>query len=281
MPQPLPAIEAGPAGGELVVCLHGFPQGKETWRGVLDRLGAAGFHAVAFDQRGYREGPGAPPPPGPAYRLPALAADVLDVADAAGAERFHVVGHDWGGAVAWKLAADHADRVASVTVVATPHPRAFVRSLAGTQALRSLYIAAFQVPVLPERALRAGGGAVLGRMLRRSGLDAHHADRYTRQMAAPGALEGALAWYRSNGPGTVSDVGPSRVPTVYVWPSADVALGRAAAERTGDHVEAPYRFVVLDGCPHWVPELRPDELAALVAEHAAAHPAAASAVSRR
>jgi pimeloyl-ACP methyl ester carboxylesterase len=266
---PFPAVAHGPEDGELVVLLHGFPQTKAAWDAVATSLAAAGHLAVAFDQRGYR-----PEPPGqrPCAQLAALAGDVHAVADALGRDRFHVVGHDWGGVVAWRLAADAPERVSTATIVATPHPRALVQSMAGVQALRSLYAAAFQVPALPEMALRAGGGVLLRRLLLRSGLDRRHAEEYTNAMLDDDVLRGALGWYRANGLRTMTSVGPSRVPTLYVWPSGDVALGRRAAERTEQHVEAPYRFVVLEGEPHWVPERRPAELAALIADQVALTP---------
>jgi pimeloyl-ACP methyl ester carboxylesterase len=264
---PYPNLAAGPDDGPVVLLLHGFPQTKTAWRAVLPVLGAAGLRAVAFDQRGYRGSAADADTPRRAYRLDALADDVLVVADALGAERVHVVGHDWGGAVAWKLASDAAARLASVTVVATPHPRAMVRSMVGMQGLRSLYIGFFQLPAVPELVLGASHGVTLRRLLRRSGLGAEHAAEYSAAMTVDGTLARALQWYRSNGPSSVGSVGPSRVPTLYVWPSDDVALGRAAAERTADHVDGPYRFVVFDGCAHWVPELRPEELAALVVGH--------------
>jgi pimeloyl-ACP methyl ester carboxylesterase len=262
---PFPALVDGPTDGELVVLLHGFPQTKAAWSSVASELAGAGYRAVAFDQRGYRpERDGQPPP---SLELDALAEDVLAVVRALGRDRFHVVGHDWGGAVAWRLAADAPESLLTATIVATPHPRALVRSMVGAQAVRSLYVAAFQVPALPEMLLRAGDGALLRALLVRSGLDRQHAGDYTAAMLTGDVLHNALGWYRANGVGSLTSVGPSRVPTLYVWPSGDVALGRRAAERTAQHVDAPYRFVVLEGVPHWVPEGQPKELADFVVDH--------------
>jgi pimeloyl-ACP methyl ester carboxylesterase len=269
---PFPALVDGPEDGELVVLLHGFPQTKAAWRGVASRLGEQGYRAVAFDQRGYR--PGADGRSGASLRLDALAEDVHAVVGALGRDRFHVVGHDWGGAVAWRLAADAPESLSTATVVATPHPRALVRSMFGVQALRSWYVAAFQIPALPEAVLRARDGLILRELLVRSGLDRHHAREYTAAMLSDDVLHHAIGWYRANGVGSIASVGPSRVPTLYVWPSGDVALGRGAAQRTAQHVDAPYRFVVLDGAPHWVPERSPDQLAALIVDHVRTpHPA--------
>ncbi len=143
----------GPRDGDVVVLLHGFPTDRTSWRHVAPLLHAAGLRTLAPDQRGYAEG--ARPPGRTAYRLEELVADVLALLDAAGVERAHVVGHDWGGALAWLLAGNHPDRVASLTVLSTPHPAALSRALKsdGEQRRKSWYILAFQVPWLPERLL--------------------------------------------------------------------------------------------------------------------------------
>jgi pimeloyl-ACP methyl ester carboxylesterase len=154
------ALAAGPPTGELVVLLHGFPQTSACWTLLLETLAAAGYRAVAPDQRGYS--PTARPTTVSAYRLPELVADVVAIADRLDAETFHLVGHDWGGVVAWRLAGQQPERVATLTAVSTPHPRAFARALlASTQGLRSAYIPVFRLPRLPlaARAPRPGAGS--------------------------------------------------------------------------------------------------------------------------
>ena len=185
--------DRAPAGGaaDVVLCLHGFPQDARAWDAVAPRLVDAGLRVLAPDQRGYS--PGARPRGRAAYVLPELVADVLALADAAGARTFHVVGHDWGGVVAWALAAGHPERVRSATVLSTPHPAAMRQGvLRGTQALRSTYVAGLQVPALPERLLLARSGAALRALLVRGGLPADLAAGYARRMAEPGALSAAL-----------------------------------------------------------------------------------------
>jgi pimeloyl-ACP methyl ester carboxylesterase len=261
----LDVLDEGPRRGEAVVLLHGFPQDSRCWAEVTPTLHRAGLRTLAPDQRGYS--PGARPDDVSAYRVSTLAADVLAVMDAAGLASAHVVGHDWGGAVAWYLGAQHADRVDSLTVVSTPHPSALAHSMVRSlQPLRSWYTLAVQLPVLPELLL----AHTLGPALRLSGLPAALADRYARRFSDPSALRGPLAWYRAAGRrppwqlvgpgGGSSDVG---VPTTYVWGSHDPALGRAAAEATGEHVWGDYLFVELDA-GHWLPELNPDEVAGAV-----------------
>ncbi|HEX9993480.1 MAG TPA: alpha/beta hydrolase [Acidimicrobiales bacterium] len=261
-----PALAAGPEDGELVLLLHGFPQTAGAWRPQLDGLAAAGYRAVAPTQRGYAAS--ARPPGGRrAYRLPALVDDVLGMARHLGRDRFSVVGHDWGGAVAWALAAHHPERLRTVAVVSTPHPRAVRESLGRSlQALRSSYVGFFALPALPEAVLLAGGGAVLRRMLVGSGLPADRADEYVAAMREPGALSGALGWYRAARPGDLA-LGDVSVPTLYVWSPGDPALGGTAARRTAAHVTGPYRFEVLEGAPHWIPETRPGELTRLLVDH--------------
>src|SRR5262249_2505673 len=122
---------AGPAGGDLVLLLHGFPESRHSWRGALPELARAGYRAVAPDQRGYS--PGARPDPADLshYAFGKLVQDAIDVADAAGAagKRFHLVGHDWGGQVSWGVANAHPERLASLTVLSRPHPLSFRRAL--------------------------------------------------------------------------------------------------------------------------------------------------------
>jgi pimeloyl-ACP methyl ester carboxylesterase len=196
------ALAAGPPTGELVVLLHGFPQTSACWTPLLATLAVAGYRAVAPDQRGYS--PTARPTTVAAYRMPQLVADVVAIADRLGVETFHLVGHDWGGVVAWRLAGRHPDRVATLTAVSTPHPRAFARALvAGTQALRSAYIPVFRIPRLPELLLGAHRQWGLRRLLAQDGLGVEWVDTYTRALAQPGALSAALAWYRAATPFSV------------------------------------------------------------------------------
>ena len=258
---------AGPPDGPLVMLLHGFPQTGASWRESLPALARAGYHAVAPDQRGYS--PGAQPHRVGDYTVDALGADVIGLADALGADRFHLVGHDWGGAVGWHLAARQPERLLSFTSVSTPHPRAMAAAMAGTQALRSLYIPFFRLPWLPERVLGAGHHRVLREGLVRSGLPRERATETVEALERSGALPWALAWYRANGPRLVRSTGPVAVPTMYVWSTGDTALGRSGAERTAGHVTGPYRFEVLEGVSHWIPETAADALNRLLVDHLA------------
>lgn len=255
---------AGPDGGDLVLLLHGFPQSAATWRLQLEALAANGYRAVAFDQRGYS--PGARPAGVEHYRIAHLVDDALGVANHLGAERFAVVGHDWGAVVAWHLAARYPERVSSLVALSVPHPVAFSAALASPgsdQRERSSYISFFRQAEIAEEALLAGGLAL---MLRASGYPGDVEER-ARAMAEPGALTAALNWYRAVDFTLVRDIGAIRVPTLYIWSTGDVALAREGAEGTAAYVTGPYRFEVMEGVSHWIPEEVPLKLSALLLDH--------------
>jgi pimeloyl-ACP methyl ester carboxylesterase len=261
---------AGPADGPLVLLLHGFPQSRHTWRDCAPALGAAGFHAVAPDQRGYT--PGVRPAAVESYAVDHLVADVLDLADALDAERFHLVGHDWGGQVAWLTAARHPDRLLSLTVLSRPHPAAFARSFAVDpgQAERSKHHRAM-TPELTDR-WWADNCAALRRMLDQAGVPAADADAYVATFADRAALDAAMNWYRAAaaaGPGLrATDTPAVSVPVLYLWGTADQSVGRQAAELTAEHVTGPYRFVEIDGAGHFLTD---DRGAATVQRELLAH----------
>ena len=265
-----PVRSAGPDDGEPIILLHGFPQTSAVWSPYLVRLAAAGFHGIAPDQRGYAST--ARPSGVDQYTIDILVADVLGIADDLGVDRFHLVGHDWGGVVGWALAAAHPDRLLSLSSVSTPHPRALRSSLwRSSQLARSWYVGLFQLPQVPERALTWRNGSLLRRMLRASGLPDASVEAYAETMLQPGAMTAAVHYYRALRPWGALEIGRITVPTLFVWSTNDVALGPVAARATEGEVEGPYRFEVLEGASHWIPETRLDELSALVLDHVRAY----------
>jgi pimeloyl-ACP methyl ester carboxylesterase len=250
--------DGGPSDAEVVALLHGFPQDCTAWDDVTPVLHEAGLRTLAPDQRGYS--PGARPSRRTAYSTGEGAGDLIALLDAAGAGRAHVVGHDWGGVVAWVAGCRYPERVASLVVLSAPHPAAMTRALTrSAQSLRSWYIVLFQLPVLPELLLRHA----LRRTLTSGGLPDDRARHYSSRMREPGALTGALNWYRGLPSSLLTPVRDCPVPTTYVWGREDFALGRVAAEATGRQVAAPYRFVEL-AAGHWLPETRPREVASVI-----------------
>jgi pimeloyl-ACP methyl ester carboxylesterase len=248
-------LDSGPADAPAVVLLHGFPQQPSTFEAVVDQLNAAGLRTLTPSERGYTAA--ARPTRRRDYRTAATAVDVLALLDTARLPNAHIVGHDWGGNQAWGVAGWHSDRVASLTVLSTPHPAAFLKSLlTSRQGLRSWYMALFQLPALPERLAQR----TLAKSLRGSGLPDDFVERYTAAMAEPGALTGALNWYRGIPFSGRPPLGRISVPTTYIWGRNDFALARHAVELTADYVSGPYEVVELDA-GHWLPETKPDAVA--------------------
>jgi pimeloyl-ACP methyl ester carboxylesterase len=258
----------GPDDGEPVLLLHGFPQTSLAWRPQIAALAAAGYRACAVDQRGYS--PRARPAEVEAYRSPELVADVIGVADALGMDRFHLVGHDWGGAVAWQVAGRHADRIRTLTVVSTPHPAAMGLALAGQlggdQRQRSSYFEIFRQEGSEDNFL-SDDSQFFRLLFAASGMPEGGGEPYVQALGTREAMRAALNWYRAADLSLVEGLGPIVAPTMYVWSTDDPALGREAAEATARFVDGPYRFEVLEGVSHWVSDQAPDRLNALLLDH--------------
>ena len=190
-----------------------------------------------------------------------------------GEARFHLVGHDWGGSIAWALADRAPQRLASLTVLSRPHPNAFNRALQmpdGDQAQRSRHHKAFLEPDAADVVL-ADNAKWLRERWAANGVPAHAIEQHLALLGNKATMEAALAWYRSRG-AIRSPIGPIRVPTLYIWGDADDTVGRAAAEGTEDFVAAPYRFEVLPDAGHFAADQMPDRVSELLLEHIAAHP---------
>ena len=258
------ALVDGPSDGDLVLLLHGFPESAAEWHAVLPQLGAAGYFAVAPNQRGYS--PEARPVGVDSYHITQLVDDVLGLAQELGTREFHLVGHDWGALVAWAVAGWHPDRVRTLTIVSVPHPQPFAAARASDldQRTRSEYIATFRVPDAPEHRFLDDDAAILRLAVAEAG--AEIAAEHVRVLTDPGAMTAALNYHRA-WDDVLDSVGAIAVPTLFAWSTNDVALGRVAAEATQDYVTGPYRFEVFEGVSHWIPEVAPDELARLALEH--------------
>ncbi len=227
-------VAAGPADGPLLLLLHGFPEFSYAWRHQLRPLAALGYRVVAPDQRGY--GDSDKPSGSASYRLDVLADDVVALAAAIGHDTFSLVGHDWGGIVAWRVASDHPDRVERIAILNAPNLDIVSRHLlkSPSQLVKSTYVALFQLPWLPERMLSAMNYALLAGALTSSsrpgtfGVDelASYRDAWSR----PGALTAMLDWYRAL-PGLPRRA-PVRIraPTLIVWGDRDGALDASLAE---------------------------------------------------
>jgi epoxide hydrolase 4 len=266
---------AGAESAPLVLLLHGFPEGALCWRRQIGALAAAGYRVWAPDQRGYG---GSDKPQGARnYRLSLLAADAFALIDAAGAVSARVVGHDWGGAVAWWMAQARPDRVERLAILNCPHPAVLRRALKTNprQMLRSWYMAFMQLPRLPEALLGSGGGGPLARGLRDSSRKGTFSEAdleaYRAQWSQPGALRAMIDWYRAlrypvpaMGGGVRS--APKIVPpTLLIWGKRDRALGPELAKPSVERC-ADGRLVFLEQATHWLQHEEPERVNALLLE---------------
>lgn len=244
-------VAAGPEEGDLVVLLHGFPEFWYSWHAQIPALAEAGYRVLAPDMRGYNRSE--KPADVASYRTRELVGDVVGLIEHAGRESAHVVGHDWGGAVAWSVAIGRPDVVDRLVICNAPHPSAFERELTTNpdQLRKSWYIFAFQVPWLPEFLLSLHDAWAIGRLFASAGVDPEAfppADRrrYREAFARPGAARGAINYYRATVRDTLrrlpaGGVGDQHVavPTLVIWGEQDAALSTA----------------MLDGLDQWVPDL--------------------------
>lgn len=266
----LHGIAAGPPDGPLVVLLHGFPEFCYGWRRQIGPLAAAGLRVLAPDQRGYNLS--AKPAAVEAYALDPLADDVLGLADALGRRRFAVVGHDWGGVLAWHLAARNPERIARAVVLNAPNLAAAQRyaRTSPSQMLKSWYVAFFQLPRLPERLLGLGDFAWLRNAMtttsRPGTFSAEDFRRYRAAWAQPGALTAMLNWYRAL-PMARRSPFPERVrvPLRAIWGDRDAFLNAELAEAglaSCDQGEA----VHIAEATHWLQHEEPARVNRLLIE---------------
>lgn len=266
---------AGPIDGALVLLLHGYPESRHSWRAALPALADAGYRAVAPDQRGYSAGARPDPKDLSNYAFDKLVNDAIEIVSAAGHEgqRFHQVGHDWGGQVSWGVAAAHPKRLASLTVMSRPHPKSFRRALEkpdGEQKNRSRHHRAFLDPetgklLLADNARRLRDG------LFGQGVPAAAMDEHLSVLGSPQAMEAALAWYRAN-VGLTADIGTIEVPTLYIWGDVDATVGPDAAHGTGEFVSGAFAMEVLPGVGHFVMDQAPVKATDLLLAHLRKHP---------
>ena len=240
----------------------------------MPALAAAGYFAVAPNQRGYAIGARPDPANFDNYRIDKLVGDALDIAKAAGHgdRRFHLVGHDWGGSLAWLIAYRHPERLASLTILSRPHPMAFANALAmpdGDQKRRSGHHTAFLDPEAGPRVLANDAEWIRTRHAK-AGVPQKAIEAHLSVIGNPQAMEAALAWYRARG--ERQNLGPIRVPTLYLWGDADDTVGRAAAEGTAEFISAPYQFEILPGVGHYAADQVPDRVNELLLDHLARHP---------
>jgi pimeloyl-ACP methyl ester carboxylesterase len=266
----------GPPDGELVILLHGFPEGAEMWLRQIGALAKAGFLAVAPDLRGY--GKTDAPEGVEQYAIGHLVDDVAALIKAFGRTEAHVAGSDWGALVAWYFASRHPEMTKTLTVLSVGHPAALAAASAEDkdQQERSRYVALFLLKEKAEQVLGEENFRRLRAMYRGGpnpdAMPKSVVEAFVRSISRPGRLTAALNYYRANlgGDRAWASLAPDEVkvsaPTVLLWGDQDPALGRRSAEETAAHMTGDYRLVVLEGAGHWLQFERPGEVSRAMVE---------------
>lgn len=247
--------------GDPVLLVHGWPDSARVWRHQVPFLAANGFHVIAPDMRGF--GRSERPDDVAAYALTNAVEDLVQVLDDANVARAHLVGHDWGAAVAWLMTMLHPDRVERLVVLSVPHPFA-PRTM--RQHEMSWYQLFFQFEGVAEATLQADGWAWLREFTRGDG----DVEQNIADLSRPGALTASLNWYRANlaprMPGRRPDLPPVQAPTMGIWSTRDYFLDGVRMAGSGAFVTGPWRYEEIEDASHWLQLDAPDQVNRLLLE---------------
>ena len=257
-------------GDQFALCLHGFPECAFSWRHQLPFLAGLGYRVWAPNLRGY--GGSSRPERVEDYHVDQLVADVTGLVAAAGARTTLLVGHDWGGGIAWMTATERHCRLSGLIIMNAPHPALFAAGLfRWPQIRRSWYVFAFQIPKLPElllhrRRAHAIAKAFLGMAVDKTRFPAEVLEVYRRQALEPRALTAMINYYRANRDlirrapaGTLGErpTRPIEVPTLLIWGEADSALGKELTDGT-ERLVTDLTVRYLPDVSHWVQQEAPE-----------------------
>jgi len=270
----LHVVFAGPASGKPLIFLHGFPEFWFGWRRQIDYFVSRGYRVIIPDQRGYNL---SDKPTGIAnYSIDLLARDVVGVLDAVAVSKAFVVGHDWGAAVTWYLAARYSDRISRVAMLGVPHPRVFIKNLIlnPAQLRRSWYMFFFQLPSLPEFVVRRQDWALLVRVLRDTSPPDVFSDsdleQYKESWAKKGALTAMLNWYRAAllHPSKLAldpEASRVKVPALVIWGKNDQFVIEAMARESLQYCDDGH-LEIFENATHWIQHEEPAHVNTLLSQ---------------
>lgn len=256
--------------GQAVLMLHGFPENWYSWRYQIPALAEAGYKAVAVDLRGYNKS--SRPGKVADYHVDHHCDDIFDLIRALGAEKVHLVGHDWGGAIAWTYASRKPETLHSLSILNAPHPKVFQQHLTRNfrQMMRSWYMLFFQIPWLPEFLIRLNADNTFTRTFRgwarrKEMFPDDVISVFKKAMLEPGALTAGINYYRAtardpNSMRQAKDFPDITVPTQVIWGDNDKALGKELCDDIHKHIDAPYELHFIPGCSHWVQQEEPEKV---------------------
>ena len=254
---------------ELVILLHGFPESSYVWREIMADISGRGFYCIAPNLRGYSKG--ARPHGKKNYSLNKLATDVVEIAKYAGREKFHLIGHDWGSAIGWKVAHDYPRSLLSWTGLSVPHLQSFFKAVRNDQEQikMSRYIKDFQWPLLPELKIQKNDFQIFRELWKNSSND--EVEDYLTMFRGKGALTSALNYYRSNydllkEASKKNIMGDITVPTLFIWGEHDEAIGSSSVEDGHQYCIGYYKFLQLDG-GHFLIQTKSKEVKTAISEH--------------
>jgi len=260
---------AGNENDELVILLHGFPETSIMWHTLMEELAPKRFYCVAPNMRGYSKN--ACPKGKKQYTIEKLSQDVLDLAQALGKTRFHLIAHDWGAVIGWYLAYHHPSNILSYTALSVPHLKGFFEALNTDpdQQERSKYIQLLVIPFVAEYTIRKNDFKLFRKYWQHSSEE--ELEDYLATFREKKVLTAALNYYRANfGKAPTEDIGEIKVPTLFIWGNKDMAIGAKGVALGHQHIKGPYTFLELEA-GHWLMQTVYDKMKPAIFSHLAAH----------
>ena len=258
---------SGDETNEPIILLHGFPETSIMWTGLMDYLATIGFYCIAPDMRGYSQG--ACPKGVKNYTMEKLSADILNIADSLGVNKFHLIGHDWGAIIGWNIVYNNPEKIISWTALSVPHTKAFIKAYKTdpVQKKKSKYVKLFLLPFIPEYKIRKNDFKGFRWLWKNS--SSEEVENYLSVFRRKSSLTAALNYYRANlGRKKMQPIGHIETPTLFIWGKKDLAVGEMAARGNAKYMKGDYTFLELEG-GHWLIQTNYDELEQAIEKHIA------------